>query len=128
MPPRGISEKSGATVYVVEDDEPVRDSLVALLESEGFGVTAFASGEAFLAHFHPGGDACILLDLGLPGQGGLDLLEILAEREHHLPVFVITGNTDLRVRAKALDLGASAVFVKPSDPTLLIETIRGAIC
>jgi len=112
----------------VEDDAPVRESLIALLESEGFEVSAFASGDAFLAHFHPGGDACLLLDLGLPGTGGLELLEILAAREHHLPVFVVTGNADLRVRARALDLGASAVFVKPSDPTLLIETIRDAVC
>ena len=128
MPQRNATDGGGLTVYVVEDDEPVRDSLVALLESEGFAATAYASGEAFLAHFHPGGDACVLLDLGLPGKSGFELLEILATREHHLPVFVITGNADLRVRARALDLGATAVFVKPSDPDVLIDTIRHAVC
>jgi FixJ family two-component response regulator len=100
---------------------------VALLESEGFAAVAFSTGEAFLAHFHPGGDACVLLDLELPGKSGIELLEMLAAREHHFPVFVITGNADLRLRARALDLGAAAVFVKPSDPTLLIDTIRHAV-
>jgi FixJ family two-component response regulator len=128
MPGQDSRQTDGPTVYVVEDDEPVRDSLVALLESEGFNVAAFSSGEAFLAHFHPAGDACLVLDLALPGQSGLELLEILGARAHHLPVFVFTGNADLRVRAKALDLGAEAVFVKPSDPRLLIETIRDALC
>ncbi len=128
MPLQGIEQNGGATVYVVEDNAPVRDSLVALLESEGFEASAFASGEAFLAHYHPGGGACILMDLELPGKTGLDLLETLAAREHHLPIFVITGNADLRLRAQALDLGAAAVFVKPSDPTLLIATIRDAVC
>lgn len=128
MPQRGTAVDGEVTVYVIEDDGPVRDSLVALLESEGFAAAPYASSEAFLAHYHPGGEACILLDLELPGKSGLELLEILGAREHHLPVFVITGNADLRVRAKALDLGASAVFVKPSDPNMLIDTIRQAVC
>jgi FixJ family two-component response regulator len=126
MPRHGVTQNDGATVYVVEGNAPVRDSLVALLESEGF--EAFASSEAFLAHYHPGGGACVLMDLELPGKTGLDLLETLAAREHHLPIFVITGNADLGLRARALDLGATAVFVKPSDPTLLIATIRDAVC
>lgn len=128
MPVRRGNVNSAVTVYVVEDDEPVRDSLVALLDSEGFEAVAFTSSEEFLAHFHPGGDACLLLDLELPGKSGLELLEILGARQHHLPVFVITGNADLRVRAKALDLGAEAVFIKPSNPDVLIETIRRAVC
>lgn len=127
MPQRNSVANGSVTVYVVEDDAPVRDSLVALLESEGFAAVAFSTGEAFLAHFHPGGDACVLLDLELPGKSGIELLEMLAAREHHFPVFVITGNADLRLRARALDLGAAAVFVKPSDPTLLIDTIRHAV-
>jgi two-component system CheB/CheR fusion protein len=127
MPQRNTVANGSVTVYVVEDDAPVRDSLVALLESEGFAAVAFSTGEAFLAHFHPGGDACVLLDLELPGKSGIELLEMLAAREHHFPVFVITGNADLRLRARALDLGAAAVFVKPSDPTLLIDTIRHAV-
>jgi len=127
MPPSGVIEKGKTMIYVVEDDEPVRDSLVALLESEGFDALPYATGDAFLAHFHPGGDACLILDLALPGTGGLELLEMLGKREHHMPVIVVTGNADLRVRARALDLGAAAVFVKPSDPILLIATIRDAV-
>jgi two-component system response regulator FixJ len=128
MPGQSAIQDSKFTVYVVEDDEPVRDSLIALLESEGFETVAFSSSEAFLEHFHPEGEACLVLDLELPGKSGLQLLEILGARLHHLPVFVVTGNADLRVRARALDLGAEAVFVKPSDPSLLIETIRQSVC
>ena len=128
MPQRSPAGNSKTTVYIVADDAPVRDSLVALLESEGFEAPAFASGDAFLAHFHPGGDACVLMDLELKGTTGLALLETLAVRAHHLPIFVLTGNPDLRARARALDLGALAVFMKPSDPVLLVASIRDAIC
>jgi len=127
MPPSGVIEKGKTMIYVVEDDEPVRDSLVALLESEGFDALPYATGDAFLAHFHPGGDVCLVLDLALPGTSGLELLEMLGKRQHHLPIIVVTGNADLRVRARALDLGAAAVFVKPSDPVLLVETIRDTL-
>jgi len=128
MPQRSTAATSDKTIYIVEDDAPVRDSLVALLESEGFRTSAFASGDAFLAHYHPGGDTCVLMDLELPGKNGLELLETLAAREHHPPIFVITGNPDLRARARAIALGALAVFLKPSDPLLLVASIRDAIC
>jgi FixJ family two-component response regulator len=117
-----------ATIYIVEDDEPVRDSLVALIESEGFSAVPYPSAEAFLAHFHPGGSACLLLDLELPGKNGIELLEILGARLHHLPVIVITGKTDLEVRARALDLGAAAVFAKPANADMVIATVRQAVC
>lgn len=116
------------TIYIVEDDEPVRDSLVALLESEGFAVVPYGSAEDFLAHFHPDGSACLLLDLELPGKNGLELLEILGARPHHVPVIVITGKADLGARAQALDLGAAAVFIKPANPDVVIATIREAAC
>ena len=128
MPEQRANPDGTPIVYIVEDDEPVRDSMVALFEAEGFSVAAFSSCEAFLADYHPSGVACLVLDLALPGKSGLELLEILGKRQHHMPVFVITGNADLRVRAKALDLGADAVFMKPSDPRLLLEIIHGAIC
>lgn len=114
-------------VYVVEDDEPVRDSLVALLEAEGFDVSAYASSEQFLAHFHPGRSACLMLDLDLPGRSGIKLMEILGRRQQHLPVIVVTEKAGEDVRARALDLGAAAVLVKPTDPDLLIETIHRSV-
>ncbi len=114
------------TIYIVEDDEPVRDSLTALLESEGYTAVPYGSAEDFLAHFHPGGGACLLLDLELPGKSGLELLEILGHRMHHLPVIVITGKADLGARSKALDLGAAAVFLKPANPDVVMATIRQA--
>lgn len=113
-----------ASVYVVEDDEPVRDSLVALLEAEGFDVASFASSEQFLRHFHPGGSACLMLDLELPGRSGIELMKILSARRNRLPVIVITGNADGGLHTRALEMGAAAVFVKPTDPDLLIASVR----
>lgn len=114
------------TVYIVENDAPVRDSLAILLETAGFSPVAFGSAEDFLAGFHPEDNACLLMDLDLPGKSGLDLLKILGNRLHHLPVIVITGNVGIAIRAKALELGAKAVFNKPTNPDVLIATIRQA--
>ena len=115
------------SVYVVEDDEPLRDSLAALFESEGLAVTSFASGEAFLAHYHPGGPACLVLDLDLPGDGGAELMTIVGAREHHIPVIILTGKTDPATRARALALGAASVFVKPTNPNLLVASVRQSL-
>jgi two-component system response regulator FixJ len=113
-----------ASVYIVEDDEPVRDSLVALLEAEGFDVASFASSEQFLAQFHPHGSACLVLDLELPGKSGIELMRILGARQHHLPVIVITGQANRNMHAHARALGAVHVFTKPTDPDLLIASVR----
>ena len=113
-----------AAVYIVEDDEPVRDSLVALLEAEGFAVASYASSEQFLKHFHPAGNACLMLDLGLPGRSGIELMQILGARRHRLPVIVITGTADGSLHSRARELGAAAVLVKPTDPEELIASVH----
>jgi FixJ family two-component response regulator len=113
-----------AAIYIVEDDEPVRDSLAALLEAEGFDVASYASSEQFLEHFHPRGSACLLLDLELPGKSGIDLMRILGAGRHRLPVIVITGKADRSLHARALALGAANVFVKPPNPDMLIASVR----
>ena len=86
---RGLNET--LSVYVIDDDDAVRDSLAALLEPEGFAVTLFPSADAFLeglgeSHLRGSGPACLLLDLHMPGKGGQELLEILVARESRIPV------------------------------------------
>jgi FixJ family two-component response regulator len=95
-----------------------------LLEAEGFVPHVFASCEDFLDHFHPAGDACLLLDVQMSGMDGIELLETLGQREHHLPVIVISGNGDMITKARALNAGAVAFFVKPINVHQLIESIR----
>ncbi len=126
---RGLNET--LSVYVVDDDDAVRDSLAALLEPEGFAVTLFPSADAFLEglgerHLRGSGPACLLLDLHMPGKGGQELLEILIARESRIPVVVMTGNADAKSRSRALNTGAMAFLEKPVDADILIDTIKAS--
>ena len=116
------------TIYVIDEDAAVRDSMRALLEAEGYSAEAFATTEAFLARFHPAGDAVLLLDEQLPRKrNGIDLLETLSKREHRLPVIVITGNVKSTARDPAVLAVAAAVLEKPLDAEKLVETIRAVL-
>jgi len=120
------------SIYVVDDDDAVRDSLEALLEPEGFIIRLYASADVFLMDLEENssvnsGSSCLLLDLNMPGKGGLDLLVVLAERASTLPVVVMTGNVDERTRTRALDNGAIAFLEKPVDADQLIDTLRNAL-
>lgn len=126
---RGTNET--ISIYVVDDDDAVRDSLVALLEPEGFVVKPFSSAEAFLdslEEHHPGngGQACLLLDLHMPGKGGQELLDTLARREVRIPTVVMTGKADEKSRARAFASGAAAFLEKPVDADVLIDAIAAA--
>jgi two-component system response regulator FixJ len=115
------------SIYIVEDDEPLRDSLAALFESEGFDVSSFASAKDFLAHYHPDRAVCLVLDLDVPRNGGLDLMAILGARQHRIPTIVLTGKADPALRARMLGLGAASVLVKPTNPDTLIASVRQSL-
>lgn len=100
-------------VYIVDDDEPMRDSLQWLLESQGFAVTAFASAEDFLAACSDGTAGCIVLDVRMPGMSGLELYEKLNARRCTLPVIFITGHGDVPMAVSALKKGAVDFIEKP---------------
>ena len=107
-------------VYIVDDDEAMRDSLLWLLESQGFVVTAFASAEDFLAACREGMTGCIVLDVRMPGMSGLELYEKLNERRCLLPVIFITGHGDVPMAVSALKKGAVDFIEKPfSDKDML---------
>jgi FixJ family two-component response regulator len=130
---RAVQKADGAyMVYVVDDDDAVRDSVAALLEPEGFAVRLFSSADQFLDdldEIYPvdGGSACLLLDLNMPGKDGHVLLETLSKRNCTLPVVVMTGNVDERTRMQALKNGALAFLEKPADADQLIDTLRKAL-
>lgn len=84
--------QSEQIIYLVDDDEALRDSLVWLLESQGFKVEAFASAEAFLRVWRPEFNGCLLLDVRMPGMSGLELHERLRAHYCTLPVMKITGS------------------------------------
>lgn len=103
-----------STVYIVDADEAVRDSLVALLEAGGYTTRAFSSHEAFSGVYRPGAKACLLLDLRLPRCGGEDMLEDLSEMARRLPVIVMSGSAR-NMKCRALRAGAAAFVEKPLD-------------
>lgn len=102
------------TVYIVDSDEAVRDSLAALLNAEGFLTQAFASHQAFFDGYQPGGRACLLWDPHLPRQGGDDILMFLGDAAGRLPVIVMSGSSR-NTKNRALRSGAAAFIEKPLD-------------
>ncbi len=111
-------------VYIVDDDEAMRDSLAWLLESQGFTVTAYSSAEDFLAACRDGMAGCIVLDVRMPGMSGLELYEKLNALQCTLPVIFITGHGDVPMAVSALKKGAVDFIEKPfgdKDMLRLIE-------
>jgi FixJ family two-component response regulator len=114
------------TIHIVDDDDAVRDSLRALLESYDFLVTDHASGDDFLREFSGLALGCVLLDIHMPGISGLELLKILRSRGLHIPAIVISGRADSELGADLIQNGALAVFDKPVDNDELILAIEAA--
>ena len=112
-------------VHVIDDDAAVRELLEALLVVSGFEVETYGSAEDYLAR-GDGMDGCIVLDIHMPGMGGLDLLQILAGRERRVPVLVLTASREPRLEERALELGASAFLTKPVREATLVEALRTA--
>src|SRR5262245_51945493 len=100
------------TVYIVDDDDSVRDSARALLESYDLPVQDFASAKDILAAFEQLRDGCLLLDLNMPEMGGIELLELLRSRGDTIPVIVVTAQNDAGVLERARRAGAMAVLSK----------------
>ena len=112
------------TVFIVDDDEAVRDSLRSVLESQLYEVTDFASGAALLQKSGDRPPACIILDVNLPEIDGIEVLNRLRCRGDSTPVIVISGRPDTRMRERAAEAGAAAFLEKPfagRDLLLIVE-------
>jgi FixJ family two-component response regulator len=121
--------KSGATrkglVYVVDDDEAIRDSLAFLLSSTGVSVETYASATDFLAAYDAAGPACVVLDIRMPGMSGMELQDTLLERNIRLPLIFITGHGDVPMAVEAVKKGAVDFIEKPfNDHELLLRIDR----
>jgi len=114
------------TIYIVDDDDGVRDSARALLESYDLAVEDFASARDFLAAFDEEVGGCLLLDLNMPEMGGFELLEVLRERHVNIPVIIVTAQGDAAAKERARRAGAFALLEKPVDDSLL-KTIEKAL-
>ena len=113
-------------IYVVDDDESARTGLVRLLRSAGFQVEAFASAQEFLDRTQDDREALLVLDVRMPGIGGLELQKRLAAKSSKLPIIFLTAFEDPRARSEALNSGAIAFLQKPVDEQTLLEAIKVA--
>lgn len=118
---------SASTIYVVDDDEAVRDSLGALLEAQGHQVKSFASAEDFLRAYRGDMRGCLLVDLRMPGMDGLTLLQRLASSGSKLPVVVVTGHGDVPLAVKAMKAGAVDFLQKPYGNEAMLDVVRRAL-
>ncbi|HML27244.1 MAG TPA: response regulator [Hyphomicrobium sp.] len=117
-----------SAVAIIDDDEPVRDSLSLMLSNHGFGVCSFASAEQFLAALQAGElPSCIVCDIRMPGMSGLELQKELAKKWPMIPLVLITGHGDVAMAVAALKAGARDFIEKPFSPDRLIASISSAI-
>ena len=114
------------TIFVVDDDEAVRDSLQALLESYGFTAEVFASAQAFLDAYLPPREGCLIVDVQMPEMSGLELQQRLAADGVDLPVIVITGHGDIPMAVNALKSGALDFIEKPFTDEDILSSVRRA--
>jgi FixJ family two-component response regulator len=114
-------------VAIVDDEAPMRDALLDLLDEAGFAVCAFASGEEFLASGRQYECSCVITDIRMPGMSGLDLQCRLKAARLRIPIIFITAHSDEGVRAQALGSGAVEFLAKPFDDEVLLDTVRAAL-
>jgi len=110
-------------VYVIDDDDAVRESMRAVLESFEIDVIDYPSASDFLARANAPANGCMLLDLHMPGVNGLELIEIMRHRGWDLPVIAMTGRSDNILKEKALRAGAIALLDKPIDESTLTHAL-----
>lgn len=114
-------------VHVLDDDEALRDSLVWMLEGNGYGVAAHDSAAAFLAGWHEDMTGCLLLDVRMPGMSGLELFDELLRRGSKLPVVFITGHGDVPMAVAALKKGALDFVEKPFGERDILRLVEQAL-
>ena len=115
------------TVFVVDDDQAVRDSLGLLLRAAGLEAETYPDARSFLATCTPRRAGCLLLDIRMPGISGLDLQDSLAKRGIGLPVIVITGHGDVPMAIRAMKAGAMDFIEKPFSSRALLQRVREAL-
>ncbi|HTG14032.1 MAG TPA: response regulator transcription factor [Blastocatellia bacterium] len=116
-----------ATVFVVDDDEAVREALKSLISSVGLQVATFASAREFLQSRGPDAPGCLVLDVRLPGLSGLDLQRELSDANIHTPIIFITGHGDIPMTVQAMKAGAVEFLTKPFRDQDLLDAIQQAL-
>lgn len=116
-----------ACVYIIDDEEPVRDSIGMLLETVGLSHRGFADAHSFLASWKPDWKGCLVLDIRMPGMSGLELQEKLVAMHSALPIIFITGHGDIPMAVEAMRRGAVDFIRKPFRDQELLDRINEAL-
>jgi len=115
------------TVFLIDDDPSVRDSLSLLLSLKGIRTQLFATAESFIETYRPEWHGCVLTDLRMPGMTGLELQTALRERHIDVPVVVLTAHGDVATARAALKNGALDFLEKPIDDAMLLDVLHNAL-
>jgi len=116
-----------STIFVIDDDLSVRQSLESLIKSVGWRVRTYGSAQEFLGSGHLEAPGCIVLDVRLPGLSGLDLQQALLRAKSHLPVIFITGHGDIPMSVQAMKAGAVEFLPKPFREQDLLDALKLAL-
>lgn len=116
-----------AIVYVIDDDEAIREALDGLLRSVGLKMIGFATPRSFLKHKREEAPSCLVLDVRLPGASGLEFQRELASAKDLIPIIFITGHGDIPMSVRAMKAGAVEFLTKPFRDQDLIDAIQGAL-
>lgn len=116
-----------AHVHVIDDDEPVRESLAFSLETAGFAVKTYESAVQFLERLHEAEFGCIVTDVRMPGMSGLELIRELKERGVEFPVIVMTGHGDVPLAVEAMREGVADFIEKPFSDEVILASLRSAL-
>jgi FixJ family two-component response regulator len=114
-------------VYVIDDDEAVRESIADLLRSVGHDVHSFGSAQEFLDSSRPDVPGCIVLDVRLPGQSGMEFQRRLVKSDIHLPVIFISGHGDIPMSVRAIKSGAIEFLTKPLNEQELLDAVQAGL-
>jgi len=115
------------TVFVIDDDDSVRDAIHGMLKSVGLRSETFASPQEFLRSKHPQGPSCLVLDVRLQGVSGLDFQQELADAGVRIPIIFITGHGDIPMTVRAMKSGAIEFLPKPFRDQDLLDAIHQAL-
>lgn len=115
------------TVFVIDDDSRIRESLTALLASVGLQVEAFESAMAFLEVYDPSRSGCLVLDIRMPEMSGIELQERLVSKKATIPIIIVSAHADVPTVVRTMKLGSFDFLEKPFSPQQLLETIYKAL-
>jgi two-component system response regulator FixJ len=119
-----MTDVSGPTVFVIDDQKAVRNALGEMLSVFGFKVETYASADSFLAAPHEARLGCVVADVRMPGTDGIELVRELARREIGLPVVLISGHADVPMAVAGIKAGAEDFIEKPVDDVALVAAIN----